>query len=184
MPSMQYLGRSTPKYVGGFNTYLRYKSIEFTTSWTFKTDYLIPNFNDYQNAPNNEADADRAALGYSSDLKVSSTNRERKYLQYWQFPGDNTNVPRFTTSMNDFWASTATTEMYSNGDFLRMNNLSVNYRFPSDLVKRMKMQNLSLGFSARNLLTYTKYRGLDVASGSAFSYPVARQFNFKLSVGF
>lgn len=184
MPSMKYLGRSTPKFVGGFNTYLRYKSIEFTTSWTFKTDYLIPNFNDYQNAPNNEANADRAALGYSSDLKVSSTNRERKYLQYWQFPGDNTNVPRFTTATNDYWASTATTEMYSNGDFLRMTNLSVNYRFPSDLVKRMKMQNLSLGFSARNLLTYTKYRGLDVASGSAFSYPVARQFNFKLSVGF
>ena len=74
---MQYLGRSNPKHVGGFNTVMRYKGLEFTTSWTFKTGHLIPNFNDYQNAPNNEADDRRVALGYSSDLKVSAqTGRE------------------------------------------------------------------------------------------------------------
>ncbi len=184
MPSMQYLGRLNPKYVGGFNTYLRYKGIEFTTSWTFKAGHIIENFNDYQNAPNNEANADRAALGYSSDLNVSATNREKKYLYYWQFPGDITDVARFTTSSNDFWAATCTSNMYSNGNYLRMTNLSVSYRFPSELVKKWRMKNLTLGFSARNLFTFTKYRGLDVASGLAFSYPVAREFNFKLTIGF
>lgn len=184
MPSMQYLGRSNPKYVGGFNTYLRYKGIEFTTSWTFKAGHIIENFNDYQNAPNNEANADRAALGYSSDLNVSATNREKKYLYYWQFPGDITDVARFTTSSNDFWAATCTSNMYSKGNYLRMTNLSISYRFPSELVKKCRMKNLTLGFSARNLLTFTQYRGLDVASGLAFSYPVAREFNFKLTIGF
>lgn len=182
--SMQYLGRSNPKYVGGFNTVMRYKGLEFSTSWTFKTGHLIPNFNDYQNAPNNEASDTRAALGYSSDLKVSATNREKKYLYYWQFAGDETDVPRFTTSDNDFWASMCTSDHYSKGNYLRMTNLSVSYRFPLQLIQKWRMSNLSVGFNARNLLTFTKYRGLDVGSGDAFSYPVAREFNFKLTVGF
>nr|WP_306448338.1 SusC/RagA family TonB-linked outer membrane protein [Odoribacter splanchnicus] len=182
--SMQYLGRSNPKYVGGFNTVMRYKGLEFSTSWTFKTGHLIPNFNDYQNAPNNEASDARAALGYSSDLKVSATNREKKYLYYWQFAGDETDVPRFTTSDNDLWASMCTSDHYSKGNYLRMTNLSVSYRFPSQLIQKWGMSNLSVGFNARNLLTFTKYRGLDVGSGDAFSYPVAREFNFKLTVGF
>ena len=185
MPSLQYLGRSNPKFVGGFNTYLRYKGLEFTTSWTFKTGHLVPNFNDYQNAPNNEASSARAALGYSSDLKVSATNREKRYLYYWQFPGDCTDIPRFTTSDNDYWASLCTSDKYSKGDYLRLTNLSLSYRFPSRIIKQWAgMQNLSLGFNARNLVTFTKYRGLDVGTGNAFSYPVAREFNFKLTVGF
>lgn len=178
MPSMQYLGRSNPKFVGGFNTFMRYKGLEFSTSWTFKAGHIIPNFNDYQNAPLNNQN------GYSADLSVSATNREKKYLYFWQAPGDITDVARFTTSMEDYWASMYTSEKYSNGNYLRMTNLSLNYRFPSQFTERLKMNNLSLGFNARNLLTFTKYRGMDVGSGSAFSYPVSREFNFKLSVGF
>lgn len=181
MPSMQYLGRSNPKYVGGFSTAMRYKGLEFSTSWTFKTGHLKSNFNDYQNAPNN---AGRASAGYSSDLAVSATNRERKYLYFWQFPGDITDVPRFTAASNDFYASTCMSSQYSKGDYLRMTNLSLSYRFPSPMLKKLRMQNLSLAFTARNLLTFTKYRGLDVGSENSFAYPVSREFSFKLSVGF
>ena len=183
MPSMQYLGRSNPKYVGGFNTYLRYKGIEFSTSWTFKTGHLIPNFNDYQNAPRNNR-SDQAAVGYSSDLAVSATNREKQYLYFWKAPGDVTDVARFVTSGNDYWAAYCLSSTYSKGDYLRMTNLSLNYRFPERIVKKMRMSNLALGFNVRNLLTFTKYRGLDVGSGGGFTYPVSREFNFKLSVGF
>ncbi|MEG2228634.1 MAG: SusC/RagA family TonB-linked outer membrane protein [Odoribacter sp.] len=182
-PSMQYLGRSNPKYVGGFNTYIRYKGLEFSTSWTFKTGHLIPNFNDLQNAPNNTNES-QAAVGYSKDLNVSATNRETRYLNYWKAPGDVTDVARFVAGGNDYWASMCVSDKYSKGDYLRMTNLSLNYRFPTHLVERLKMSNLSLGFNARNLLTFTKYRGLDVGSGGAFTYPVSREFNLKLTVGF
>ena len=58
------------------------------------------------------------------------------------------------------------------------------YRLPSSLVKQMRLTNMTLSFNARNLLTFTKYKGLDVGSGGAFTYPVSREFNLKLSVGF
>lgn len=176
--SLQYLGRSNPKYVGGFNTYLRYKNLEFATQWTFKTGHIIPLFNDLENAPNNGND------GYTSDLDVSSTNREKKYLYYWQGEGDVTDVRKFVTSGKDYWASVCRSDKYAKGDYLRMTNLSLSYRFPQEVIQRFGMSNMLLSFNARNLLTFTKYRGLDVGSGGAFAYPVAREFNFKLSVGF
>lgn len=187
MPSMQYLGRSRPRIVGGFGTYVNYKGLEFSTNWTFKTGHLVPNFNDYQNAPKNLATFNslQASIGYSSDLAVSATNREKKYLYYWQFPGDITDVPRFTTSNTDYWCSIVTSNKYSKGDYLRMTNVSLSYRLPAQLIRHWGgMNNFTVGLNARNLLTFTKYRGLDVGSGSAFSYPVAREFNIKLTVGF
>lgn len=171
-PAMTYLGCLNPKYVGGFSTTMRYKGIEFSTYWTFKTGHIIPNFDEYANAP-----------GHGSDIGISNTNREKKYLYYWQAPGDRTDVPRFVTS-NDQWSSFVTSDRYSKGDYLRMTNLSLSYRFPRHITEMLRMSTFMLGFNVRNLLTFTKYRGLDVGTEGAFTYPVARDFNFKLTVGF
>lgn len=185
IPSMQYLGGLHPKITGGFSTSVRYRSIEFSTLWTFKTGHLVPTFNDYQNAPRNmNASAEYLALGYSRDLAVSATNRQKKYLNYWQMPGDDTNVKRFVVSNYDLWTSMHTSDQYEKGDYLRMTNISLSYRFNQELIKKMHLNQLLIGLNATNLLTFTKYRGVDVATGSAFGYPVAKEFNVKLTLGF
>lgn len=183
MASMQFLGRSNPKFVGGFNTYLRYKGIEFSTQWSYKVGHIIPSFNGLQNAPNNWSNANQASAGYSSDLSVSGTNRERKYLSFWKTSGDITNVPRFVTG-TDYWAGYTTSDKYEKGNYLRLTNVSLSYRLPSELAQRFGMKNMSLSFNAYNLLTFTKYSGLDVGTNGAFGYPTSREYNIKLSVGF
>ena len=183
-PSMQYLGRSNPKYVGGFNTYFRYKNIEFSTQWSYKIGHIIPSFNDLQNAPNNWGNAGQAAIGYASDLSVSGTNRERRYLTFWKTRGDVTDVARFVTSGNDYWSGYAISEKYEKGDYLRLSNIAISYRLPAEVAQRFGMKNMALSFNAYNLLTFTKYRGLDVGTGGSFSYPTSREYNIKLSVGF
>lgn len=176
--SMQYLGRSNPKIVGGISTYLRYKNFEFTTQWTFKTGHIIATFDDYTNAP-------AGGQSYVGDIKISGTNRQQQYQSYWRAPGDVTNVRKFVPiSDNDYWSGTATSDKYQKGDYLRLTNLSFNYRIPSDFASKMGMKNLSIGFNARNLLTFTKYNGLDVGSMDSFTYPSSREFNLKLSIGF
>ena len=183
MASMQYLGRSNPKYVGGFNTYLRYKGIEFSTQWSYKVGHIIPSFNGLQNAPNNWGNSNQASAGYSSDLSVSGTNRERKYLLFWRTSGDITNVPRFVAG-TDYWAGYTTSDKYEKGNYLRLTNVSLSYRLPSEIAQRFGMKNMSLSFNAYNLLTFTKYSGLDVGTNGAFGYPTSREYNIKLSVGF
>ena len=180
---MQYLGRSNPKYVGGFNTYLRFRNIEFSTQWSYKMGHIIPSFNDFQNAPNNWGNADQAAIGYSSDLSVSGTNRERKYLSFWKTSGDVTDIARFVTG-NDYWAGVQTDAKYEKGNYLRLTNIAISYRLPVEVAQRFGMKNMSLSFNAYNLLTFTKYSGLDVGTDGAFGYPASREYNLKLSVGF
>ena len=171
------MGRSNPKYVGGFNTYFRYKNLEFSTQWSYKVGHIIPSFNDLQNAPNNYGSS------YSNDLGVSGTNRERKYLSFWKTSGDVTDIARFVGG-NDYWANCYTSDKYEKGNFLRMTNVAISYRLPSEVAQRFGMKNMSLSFNAYNLLTFTKYSGLDVGTSGAFSYPASREFNIKLSVGF
>ena len=183
MASMQYLGRSNPKYVGGFNTYLRWRNLEFSTQWSYKVGHIIPSFNDLQNAPNNWRHAGQAAIGYSSDLSVSGTNRERKYLSFWKTSGDVTDIARFVTG-NDYWAGVQTDAKYEKGNYLRLTNIAISYRLPVEVAQRFGMKNMSLSFNAYNLLTFTKYSGLDVGTDGAFGYPASREYNLKLSVGF
>ena len=149
--SMQYLGRSNPKYVGGFNTYLRWRNLEFSTQWSYKVGHIIPSFNDLQNAPNNWRDAEQAAIGYSSDLSVSGTNRERKYLSFWKTSGDVTDIPRFVTG-DDYWAGVQTDAKYEKGNYLRLTNIAISYRLPVEVAQRFGMKNMSLSFNAYNLL--------------------------------
>ena len=183
MMSMQYLGRSNPKYVGGFNTYLRYKNLEFTTQWSYKIGHIIQSFNDLQNAPNNWRSANEVGSGQVSDLSISGTNRERKYLLFWKSRGDVTDIARFTTG-KDYWASVYNSDKYEKGNYLRLTNIAISYRLPAEVAQRFGMKNMSLSFNVYNLLTFTKYGGLDVGTSGAFSYPTSREFNIKLSFGF
>lgn len=188
LASMQRIGRTTPKIVGGFSTYLKYKNFELTSNWTFKAGHLVSTFNDYRNAPRNMSGAVGSQLlsvGYSTDLAVSSTNRQTKYLNYWQQPGDITTVKKFTTSnTNDLWTTLNTDDKWEKGDYLRLNDITLSYRFSAAVMNKLGFNNLVVGLNARNLVTFTKYRGVDVATGNPFGYPVAKEVSLRLNFGF
>ena len=181
--SLQYLGRTNPLLVGGFSTYLKYRRFEFSTMWSYKLGHIVPLIQDYANAPLAGLSDRMTAEGYSTDLGVSHTNRERRYLGYWKREGDITDIPKFVTGNFDLWVSSRNSDNYAKGDYLRLTNLSLSYRFDPNLLKKWNMNVLQLSLTTRNLLTFTRYRGLDVATGGAFNYPVAREASLKLTVG-
>jgi len=183
--SIQPLGRRNPKIVGGFGTVFRFKNFEFITQWTFKAGHIIQKFNDYQNAPLNIANPDWVSIGYSSDFYVSQTNRERKYLNYWQGYGDETEISRFVRVGADKWKGYVADNKYESGDFLRMTYVSVSYRVPSKIVQRvLPVNNVTFSLTMSNPLTLTRYTGIDVATSSPFGYPVSKDINFRLSFNF
>ncbi len=48
-----------------------------------------------------------------------------------------------------------------NGSYIRLKNISVGYNLPKNLIAKYGIENLRLTVSAQNLLTFTKYSGLD-----------------------
>ena len=84
------------------------------------------------------------------------------------------------------------------GSFLRVKNITLRYRFPSNWVKRIGMTNLSAYLTVNNLWCFTKYSGVDpeisICTDTAKDYygiavdnsmtPRAKEWTFGLSATF
>ncbi len=72
--------------------------------------------------------------------------------------------------------------------YLRLKNVNLSYTLPDDLVKKMKLQDLTIYFSGDNLLTFTDFPGIDpelpASTNRASAYPQVRILNLGLKVKF
>jgi hypothetical protein len=90
-------------------------------------------------------------------------NQSTQVLNRWQKPGDRAVFAKFTTqngtSYNNFYFYSDGT--YSNGSYLRLQNVSVSYNLPADLLKKAGIQTATIYIRGENLLVLTKYNGID-----------------------
>lgn len=79
------------------------------------------------------------------------------------------------------------------GSYLRIKNMQLGYSIPANIVKRVGLSQARFYVSAQNLLTLTKYSGLDPEIGSSSSitsgidqgyYPQARVFTLGVNLKF
>jgi hypothetical protein len=107
-------------------------------------------------------------------------------------------------SVGDFWTPTNTdakypdwskgyimqmdTHMYENANFMRLKNLQVGYSLPKKLLNKQNVvKGVKLTFTGRNLLTVTKYEGIDPEVNSNVSLGIlgnSKQYLFGLEVNF
>jgi TonB-linked SusC/RagA family outer membrane protein len=77
------------------------------------------------------------------------------------------------------------------GSYLRLKNLQLGYTVPESILSKAKIKSLRLYVQGVNLLTFTKYSGMDPELGGADTdfgidsgnYPTVRQFIFGLNLG-
>ena len=62
--------------------------------------------------------------------------------------------------------------------------MQLGYTLPASLTKKFFVQQLRFFASGENLLTFTKYPGLDPEKGSAIGYPLMRQVTFGAQITF
>ncbi len=53
------------------------------------------------------------------------------------------------------------TRFLQKGDFLRLKNLQLGYRFPAEFAQKLRLRQLRVYVTGQNLLTFTKFRGWD-----------------------
>ncbi len=121
---------------------------------------------------------------------------ERYYLEHWTGEGTSNTQPRasWAAKSNNVKASTRFLE---DASYVRLKNLQIGYTIPN--TKKLKIQTVRIYVGATNLLTFTKYSGLDpemtVSLNSASegdrangidwgTYPVAKSYTFGLNVTF
>ena len=160
-----------PKWYGGIVNTLTYKnfSLDFLISVTSR---MGPNYLAYSSFQPGQANTNMPA-----DIAAKR----------WMKPGDVTTVPKATTQFLSFLDQSNflnSTGAYSNATYARLQNLSLGYRLPARLIQKWHMTNLAVYVAGQNLLTVSKYKGLDPENMIANHMPPLRVFTGGLTVGF
>ena len=166
------LGQSLPKYFGGLNSSMNYKNFDLGFLFRFSGGNKIFN-------------ATRRDL-----LNQNFTNNSTEILGRWQSvenPGDGW-TPRLYASTNTTTnlTSIATSRFLEDGDFIKLDNITLGYSLPADTATQLGITKLRLYLQAQNVWTITDYSGLDPEMESAGvdlnGTPRASIFSFGLNL--
>jgi hypothetical protein len=97
------------------------------------------------------------------------SNQPTAILNHWQKSGDIKPYQQFSqdysgNSYNGFSIAQASDYAYSDASFVRLKNLSLSYTIPSILNQKWHIQNFRVYIQGQNLLTITRYLGIDPES--------------------
>jgi hypothetical protein len=133
-----------PKFTGGLTNNFSFKGIDL--SFTFYGSFGNKIYNG-------------GGQYMSSSASNGLDNQTIDQLKYWDKPGDITNVPE----PREFYANgtSASSRYLSSGSYVRLKTLTLGYTFPSDMLKKVKIDKLRVFVNAYNLFVITKYAGWD-----------------------
>jgi hypothetical protein len=150
---LQALKEVSQKFYGGIFNSLRYKGISLSFLFQFvkqtKFNYLVSS----ASAP--------GTLGNQPDVVLSR----------WQKPGDITGIEKFSENYSEAYNAFSNAQYYgdnaiSDASFIRLKNLYLSYELPDHTISRFHIQKCKIFLQGQNLITITKYLGLDPENGS------------------
>jgi TonB-linked SusC/RagA family outer membrane protein len=181
------MGSAQPKYYGGITNTFRYKGLDLSIFFQYNIG------NQIYNSPKSYTQG--MSNSYAGD--VSTLNR-------WTPTNMNTDVPRAV--QGDPNNNLRTSDRFlENGSFGRFKSVIIGYTLPTALLAKAHLRTVRIYVQAQNLVTFTKYSGLDpevstftsssntngsaVTSNAAlgtdfFTYPQARTLTGGITLGF
>ena len=152
---------------GGFGTQLSWKGLSLSAQFSWVGDRWMINNDRYFDESNG---------------RFASYNQSRRLLERWKRPGDVTDIPRHGV-YTEF-----DSRLLEDASFLRLKNVMLSYSLPQALMRKTRVfSGMRVYAQAQNLLTFTKFSGLDPEGTSniyAAQYPMSRQFTFGLDLTF
>jgi TonB-linked SusC/RagA family outer membrane protein len=145
-----------PKFYGGFQNSITYK--RFSLDILFQFVKQIAPLNYYLSS------------GSTSPGSVKQ-NQPISVLNRWQKPGDQATIQRFisNSSLNQQLSSAyASDANYGDGSYVRLKNVSVSWTMPGKWTSKVRIADARLYVQGQNLLTITKYKGLDPENRSGY----------------
>ena len=170
-----YLGSSLPKLNGGFGVNMSLGRLTWRNQFSFRYGNRIVN-----------ASRMNAECMYNTDNTSAAINWR------WRVEGDKTIMPR---ALHNYGYNYLGSDRYvEDGSFLRWTSSNLNYSLDPKITKKLHVSNVSCGLSMSNVMTFTKYSGVDpesAGSGGQGSVakdnsqtPRSKQISFNVSVTF
>ncbi|GGB00915.1 SusC/RagA family TonB-linked outer membrane protein [Puia dinghuensis] len=152
-----------PRYYGGFSNSFSYKQFTLDVYFT------------YISRKGYNSLAQSGFLFGSFDI-----NSTTQWLRRWQKPGDRTDIPKVTSSLlNNYFGIMnfkASTGAYTDATYARLQNLSFRYKLSPGVLKKMHLRECTIYLQGQNLLTISKFGGLDPENLNATVIPPLRTY--------
>ncbi|KRD61831.1 SusC/RagA family TonB-linked outer membrane protein [Flavobacterium sp. Root935] len=171
------IGNPNPKFTYGFTNNFKYKNVDLSI-------FL------QGTAGNKLLNLTRASGTMNSNL---GTNYLTEAADFYSADNLDASLPK--PSSYDHINNAVSTRMIENGSYLRIQNVTLGYSLPSDIISKIKLTRLRIYASGQNLFTFTKYTGYDPEVGAYNQdalmsgidngrYPVPRLISFGFNVEF
>ncbi|HEY0668660.1 MAG TPA: SusC/RagA family TonB-linked outer membrane protein, partial [Sphingobacteriaceae bacterium] len=171
------IGRAEPVHTGGFSNNLTYKGLSLNVFFQWSQGNDIFNGN---------------RLVFEGNSQYSyHTNQFATWADRWS-PENPTNKNFRVGGQGP--TARGSSRVIEDGSYLRLKTVSLGYKIPSKLIRKFYLTNLAVHASAQNLLTWTKYTGLDpevsvknstLTQGFDYSaYPHAQTMVFGINASF
>jgi TonB-linked SusC/RagA family outer membrane protein len=167
-----FVGKPQPDAFGAFTNTFSFKNIELSALFYYQYGFQI--YNSY------------ALTGRDGFLPFD--NSAKSALDYWKKPGDVAANPKRTLNNTNGVFNQSTRHLY-NGDFIRLQTLTVSYLVPQKIVERLHLSMVKLYAQGYNLALWTSFPGQDpadvnVAGSVDVTYPNQKSYSVGLNVNF
>lgn len=144
-----FIGDPNPDLIYGFNVGLSYKNFDLSLA--------------FQGTLGNDIWNGTKSFGMAS----AQNALKEAYTNAWRKEGDNASYPRISTVDENKNYGNGSSWFVENGSYLRLQNAQLGYNLPKKICEKMKvLSSLRIYVSGQNLLTFTKYSGIDPEIGS------------------
>lgn len=176
----QEVGSALPKFQGGFNNSFRYKNINLRVSTYFSVGNKV----------------------FSNNLRYMMNDGHEPYYnqiklpdgaKVWSGPGDTEATE--PSPQNNANSTETSTRYLKDGSYLTIRNIALSYTLPNAWANKIAMKGVSVGVTADNVATFSKFLGQDpqttITPGSFampgisdFKYPNNRQYLLTVNFNF
>jgi TonB-linked SusC/RagA family outer membrane protein len=143
-----YLGDSNPDFIGSFGFNYEWSRLSFNAMFFYRYGYQIVN-----------------EVAINTEGMLGRDNQSKAVLRRWRTPpapGEELPDNILPRAYLLHPANNLGSDRYiEDGSFMRLNNLSISYRFPQEMAKKLNLNLFQISLNMRKLLTITNYSGQD-----------------------
>jgi TonB-linked SusC/RagA family outer membrane protein len=170
----EFRGKPQPDGFGVINNSFNYTSFELSAQFYYQYGLMLYN---------------TTASSLLNDGRTPYANQAKQALDYWKKPGDIAANPRRLLNNTADGGNNVSTRYLFKGDHIRLQNVTLGYTFPREMLTRLHLAGLKVYLQGNNLKVFTLFPGPDpdnasVLGATAFAYPNQQSFSAGINVNF
>ncbi len=190
-----FIGNPEPKFTWGFGNTFNYKGFDLNIMFSGSYGNKALNMTRIRiEDPRQNSNILRSSLNFAKFAVIDPSLPDTDYRNIYIANAASTDMPAVQNSdaNGNYRLSDL---MVEDASYIRLQNISLGYTIPRNIVRRLYLDNVRVYFSAQNVHTWSKYKGLDPEVGAMYGdalmtgvdygrYPSPRIYTFGINVSF